>query len=108
MTLLSGAVLGYQAMRDRQQRLALGGVEAGQHDEVGDGHRRRPPGNLEAVMGGEGAERRDVLAGDMLFGGIVRPLAGEVLRSRTVGRVAGPDSRDAVLVGRRTCCPRDL
>ncbi len=63
------------------QRLALRGMEAGQsageHDEARDGHVRRCPGNLEAVMGGEGAECRDVLPGDLAFGRVVQPLAGQ-------------------------------
>ena len=53
------------------------GQSAGEHDETRDGHVRRCPGNLEAVMVGEGTECRDVLPGDMASGRVVRPLAGQ-------------------------------
>ncbi len=67
------------------------GQAAGEHDEARAGHVRRSPGNLEAVMGGEDAERRDVFPGDMAFGGVVRLLAGQ-----GGGEVPDPERGDRV------------
>ncbi len=76
------------------QGLAFRGVEpgqsAGERDEARDGHVRWPPGDAEAVVGGAGAECRDVFLGHVPWGRVVWPLAGQVCQ------VPDPEGRDGV------------
>ena len=48
----------------------------GKHDEVQDGHFRRPTGNFEVMVGREGSERGEVFPGHVPFDWIDWPFAG--------------------------------
>ncbi len=76
------------------QGLAFRGVKpgqsAGERDEARDGHVQWPPGDAEAVVGGAGAECRDVFLGHVPCGRVVWPLAGQVCQ------VPDPEGRDGV------------